>query len=219
MVRVNAMFRRAISRWHGPFRPHGAWLGLVAIACAPPALAQAAERPDVKVGDQWKFAVHYTVPGAVPPRTWLVTAVSATGILVSEDGEPVRLTSELNVLESPRERESNPRLLAFPMEVGHRWRYSTDWFFKPKSSNGHAVVEVVVEARENVTVPAGTYDAFRLTSTQDLSGTSPIGSVYAGQVVRTYWYAPAARAIVRMVTRHPYLGPSTMEAVEVALQP
>ena len=189
------------------------------VACPMPISAQIAERPDAKVGDQWKFAVYYTVPTPVPSRTWLVTAVSSTGIAATEDGEPLSLTPELNVLESPRNRDSNPRLLAFPMKVGDRWHYTTDWVFKPKSSNGRAVVDVVVAAYEKVTVPAGVFDAFRLTSTERLSGTSPIGSQYAGEIARTYWYAPAARAIVKTVTRQPYLGPSTVELVEVTLQP
>jgi putative ABC transport system substrate-binding protein len=35
----------------------------------------------------------------------------------------------------------------------------------------------------------------------------------------TYWYAPAARAIVKSVTHNPYLGMSTVELVEFQLQP
>jgi hypothetical protein len=183
------------------------------------ASAPIAGAPDVKVGDRWAFAVYYTVQSAVPSRTWIVDAVSSAGIVVIEDGEPIRLTRELNVLETPRTRESNPRLLAFPMTVGDRWSYTNDWHFKPKAANGRSVVEVVVAAHEKVTVPAGEFDAFRLTSTEVLSGTSPIGSQYGGEIRRTYWYAPAARAIVKSVTRNPYLGPSTVELVDLTLQP
>jgi hypothetical protein len=189
------------------------------LALSMPAAGQIADPPSPKVGDRWTFAVYYAVPTAVPSRTWLVTGVSSAEISVSEDGEPVRLTRELNVLESPRARESNPRLLAFPMKVGNRWTYTSDWDFKPKAAHGRAVIEVVVVAHETVRVPAGEFDAFRLTSTETLSGTSPIGSQYAGQVTRTYWYAPTARAVVKSITRHPYLGPSTVELVEIALQP
>jgi len=104
-------------------------------------------------------------------------------------------------------------------KVGNRWTYTSDWDFKPKAAHGRAVVEVVVAAHEKVRVPAGEFDAFRLASTETLSGTSPIGSQYAGEVTRTYWYAPSARAIVKSITRHPYLGPSTVELVDIALQP
>jgi hypothetical protein len=215
-----ALSRRTLVRARRAMARRAMSLGLgAALAWSMPAAGQVADPPSPKVGDRWTFAVYYTVPTSVPGRTWLVTEVSSTGITVSEDGEPVRLTRELNVLESPRARESNPRLLAFPMKVGNRWTYTSDWDFKPKAAHGRAVVEVVVAAHEKVRVPAGEFDAFRLTSTETLSGTSPIGSQYAGQVTRTYWYAPTARAIVKSVTRHPYLGPSTVELVDIALQP
>jgi len=186
---------------------------------AAPAIAQRAERPEVKVGDRWDFAVWYTTPSATPSRTWQVTAVTAAGIAGTENGEPLSLTGELNVVESPRTWESNPRLLAFPLEVGKRWRFDSDWLFKPKGSRGKAAVEVTVVAHERVTVPAGTFDAFRLTSRETLSGTSPIGSRYDGETTRTYWYAPAARAIVKMASRNPYLGSSTVELVALELRP
>jgi hypothetical protein len=190
-------------------------LALVANA----AIAQTADRPDVRVGDRWKFAVYYTVPSTTPSRTWLVTSVSAAGIEGTENGEPLRLTAELNVIESPRDKESNPRHLAFPLEVGKRWHYVSDWVFKPKASNGKSVIDVAVIAYEKVKVPAGEFDAFKLTSREALSGTSPIGSQYAGETTRTYWYAPAARAIVRSASHSPYLGPSTVELVAVELRP
>ena len=145
--------------------------------------------------------------------------MTAAGIEGTEDGEPLRLTRELNVLESPHTLESNPGLLRFPLEVGKRWRYETDWLFKPKGSRGRSSVDVAVVAFEKIRVPAGEFDAFRLASREALSGTSPIGSQYAGETTRTYWYAPAARAIVKMETRNPYLGPSTVELVAFELRP
>lgn len=191
---------------------------LASALLAAPVIAQRAERPDVKVGDRWDFAVWYAAPSAAPNRTWQVTAVTAAGIAGTENGETLSLTRELNVVESPRTRESNPRLLAFPLEVGKRWRFASDWLFKPKGSRGKATVEVAVVAHERVTVPAGTFDAFRLASREALSGTSPIGSRYDGETTRTYWYAPAARAIVKMVSHNPYLGSSTVELVSLALR-
>jgi hypothetical protein len=164
------------------------------------AIAQKADRPDVRVGDEWKFAVYFTVPSATPNRAWVITSVTAAGVEGTENGEPLRLTPELNVIESPREKSSNPRLLAFPLEVGKRWQYANDWLFKPKGSQGKSVVDVAVVAYEKVTVPAGEFEAFKLTSREALSGTSPIASQYAGETTRAYWYAPA-RARDREVRR------------------
>ena len=182
------------------------------------AAAQSAAAPDIKVGDRWQFVVWYTVPSATPNRTWVVTGVTSKTIEGTENGEPLLLTRELNVLDSPASKNSNPRGLSFPLEVGKRWRYVNDWVFKPKGSKGGASVEAAVVAYEQVTVPAGEFDAFKLTSTERLSGTSPINSRIDAEVVRTYWYAPQARIIVKTVTRHPYLGPSTVELVSMDLR-
>ena len=182
------------------------------------ALAQRAERPEVKVGDRWQFAVYYTVPSAQPNRTWEIASVTPTAIEGTENGEPLVLTPELNVLESPRDKSSNPKALSFPLEVGKRWRYTTDWVFKPKGSRGGTVNEVAVIGYEKVNVPAGEFDAFKLTAKGNLHGVSPINSRYAGVITTTYWYAPAARAIVKSVTHNPYLGETTVELVGLQLR-
>jgi hypothetical protein len=192
---------------------------LVLALLADPALAQRAELPEIKVGDQWHFVEYYTVPSATPNHTWSITAVTAAGIEGRDNGEPLALTPELNVLESSRSKTSNPKALNFPIEVGKRWHYVSDWFFKPKGSNGSIAVDVVVLGYEKVQVPAGEFEAFKLMSTEKVSGTSPINSQYAGEISRTYWYAPAARAIVKIVSHNAYLGPSTFELVAFDLRP
>jgi len=186
---------------------------------AGPALAQKADRPATKVGDRWHFVLYYTVPSTTPNRVWVVTSVAPTGIEGTENGEPLRLTPELNVLESPRQKESNPKALSFPLEVGKQWGYATDWVFKAKGSNGSSIVGVEVVGHERVRVPAGEFDAFKLVAKGSLHGTSPINSQYAGETTTTYWYAPDARAIVKSVSHNPYLGESTVELVEFQLQP
>ena len=183
------------------------------------AVAQVADRPHLAVGDRWRFAVYYSVPSAVPSRTWVVTSVGRDAVLGTENGEPLALTPELNVLDSPRHSESSPRALRFPLEVGKRWRYATDWLFKPKQSRGTAVVDVAVAGYEAVRVPAGRFDAFRLQATGELGGHSPTGTFYAGQTTHTYWYAPAARAVVKSVYHNPYQGTTTVELVDFRIGP
>jgi len=187
--------------------------------CAKSALAETADRPSVKVGDQWHFAEYYSVPSAVPNRVWVVTSITPTGIEGTENGEPLILTPELNVLESPRHKESNPKTLRFPLHVGKRWRYASDWVFKAKGAKGSIIADVAVVATEKVKVPAGEYDAFKLVAKGALHGTSPINSQYAGETTTTYWYAPAARVIVKSVHHNPYLGTSTVELIGLQLRP
>jgi hypothetical protein len=186
---------------------------------AGPALAQTAERPDVKVGDRWQFVMYYSIASTTPNRAWVIAAVTPAGIAATENGEPLALTPDLGVLESPRDKESNPRTLTFPIEVGKQWRYASDWTFKAKGSTGGSTVDVTVVAHEQVKVPAGQFDAFKLVAKRQLSGTSPINSRYDAVTTTTYWYAPAARAIVKSVSHNPYLGTSTVELVDLQLQP
>ena len=74
---------------------------LVLALFADSALAQKADQPDVKVGDQWQFVVYYTVASTQPNRAWVITSVTSMGIEGTENGELLMLTPELNVLESP----------------------------------------------------------------------------------------------------------------------
>ena len=87
------------------------------------------------------------------------------------------------------------------------------------ASVGRSTVDAEIVGYEKVTVPAGEFDAFKLTSRERLSGTSPVGSQYAGEITRTYWYAPAARAIVRSVSHDPYIGTTTVQLVAFQLHP
>jgi hypothetical protein len=163
--------------------------------------------------------MYYSVPSSKPNRVWVVTSVTPTGIEGTENGEPLILTPELNVLESPRHKESNPKTLSFPLQVGKRWRYASDWRFKAKGAQGSVIFDVAVVGNEKVEVPAGEFDAFKLVAKGNLHGTSPINSQYAGETTTTDWYSPAARAIVKSVHHNPYLGTSTVELVDLQLRP
>jgi hypothetical protein len=198
--------------------PVRAFLFMLGSLLVPAVHAQLALAPSVAAGDSWNFAVYYTVPSAVPNRHWVVKSVNSVHIEATENGEPLVMTRELNVLDSPRHSESDPRALSFPMRVGDRWRYATDWLFKAKSSRGNLVVDVKVVSYEAVRVPAGIFEAFRLEARGQLGGNSPSNTFFAGEVTHTYWYAPAVRAVVKSVYHNPYQGPTTVELVDFKLQ-
>ena len=193
----------------------GAGLALL----AGPALAQSTDRPEVKVGDRWQFVRYYSVPSTKPNVAWEINSVTATEISGTENGQPLLMTPDLNVVDSPTNKQSNPKALSFPLEVGKRWRFASDWLFKPIGSKGSIVVDVEVVAHEKVEVPAGEFEAFKLVSKGRVSGTSPINSQYDAVITTTYWYAAKARALVKSVTHNPYLGVSTVEMVAYELQP
>ena len=97
---------------------------------ASPALAQKAERPAVKVGDEWQF-MHYTVvPIQKPNLVWVITSVTPTGIAGTSNGQPLTLTPDLNIIESPTRKFSDRRNLSFPLEIGKSWTYSNQVEFK-----------------------------------------------------------------------------------------
>jgi hypothetical protein len=63
--------------------------------------AQVAERPEVRPGDRWRFVVYHALPSSAPNRVWVVDSVGADAIVGTENGEPLRLTRDLNLRESP----------------------------------------------------------------------------------------------------------------------
>ncbi len=191
---------------------------LLALPFAVSAQAPVAQQPVVAVGDSWKFVVYYTVPSRIPNRTWTISSIKGERLLGTENGAPLTLTRELNVVDSPRQAETNSRLLSFPLAVGKRWQYRSNWLFKPKSSRGSIDADVVVVAYESIDVPAGRFEAFKLQAVAELGGSSPSDTFYAGQTTTTYWYAPVARAIVKSVHHNPYQGSTTVELVELNLR-
>jgi hypothetical protein len=184
------------------------------------AAAQVAERPAVRVGDEWQFAVYYATPTAVPNRTWRVLAVSENGITGTEDGKPLRLTADLNPVESPLLRQSNGERLRFPLRLGMRWSYVNDVQFLDNGSKARVHSDVEVVGYETIRVAAGEFQAFRLQARGRFQGTSYAGAgSLQGESTSTYWYAPAARTVVKSVHRSTYRGEETVELVRSRLQP
>jgi len=194
-------------------RPLIAFMAL-ALAAAP-ALAQKAERPAVKVGDRWRFTT--TINGAAVKwldREWVVTSVTPMEIDGTENGKPLALTPNLNNVESPTRIDSDRRLLVFPLQVGARWRFSDDYTVSSVDVPSRGDYRVAVVGYEKVHVPAGDFDAFELVA----KGRWKAGGL-RGETTLTYWYAPAARAIVKTEVADSVWGSSTSELAEFRLQP
>jgi hypothetical protein len=155
------------------------------------ASAQQAERPSVMPGDRWSFVVYYAAPMKVPNRHWVVVAVTPEAIEATENGEPLRLSTDLNVIESSARRESNTLSLQFPLSVGKTWTYATETLFKDNQSTARTVAQVRVLAHESVYVVAGRFDAFKLEASGTFTGVSKggarcaVGRVQVDILVRT----------------------------------
>ncbi len=180
------------------------------------ALAQKAERPDVKVGDQWRFEVHLgTGPGAMKVQdvSRVVTSVTASGIERTDNGVKVLLTPELNEIESSSYKHSDSRMLSFPLEVGKQWHCTDDIVSKFISKDVRMNWRVEVVRHEKVRVPAGEFDAFKL----EAKGRWISGS-HTGENSWTYWYSSAARGVVKSEIQDTS-GLTTTELAEFHLQP
>ena len=183
-----------------------------------PALAQSADRPVVKVGDEWQFMQYSVVPIQKPNVVWVITSVTPTGIAGTSNGKPLTLTSDLNIIESPTRKFTDRRNLSFPLMIGKSWNYATQVEFKDQDAISRMDAEVKVVAYEKVTVPAGQFDAFKIEAKGKLGqqGAAGAGAV---EFTETSWYAPSARAIVKQVYRDPYVSERILELASLKLRP
>ena len=189
---------------------------LAIAALSSPALAQKAERPDVKVGDRWRLEVRLgTGPSAMKLQdlSRVVTSVTAAGIERTDNGLRVVLTPDLNEIESTSYKHSDSRLLSFPLELGKQWHCTDEFLSKFIGKEARMNWSVAVVGYEKVRVPAGEFDAFKL----EARGSWISGS-HTGEESRTYWYALAARGVVKSEIQDTS-GFTTTELAEFQLQP
>ena len=185
---------------------------------ASPAIAQKADRPTVKVGDEWQFMQYTVVPVQRPNVAWVVTYVSPKGIAATSNGQPLMLTPDLNIVESPTRKFSDRRVLSFPLQIGKSWTYANQVETKTDQGDFLMDAKVTVAAYEKVTVPAGRFDAFRIES-KGKAGQQGAAGAGAWEFTETSWYAPSARAVVKEVYRDSMTGERVRELASYKLQP
>lgn len=148
---------------------------------------------DTQTGEEQPAYSIITVVEVTPER--LVAQVGGPGVWI--------YTPELNLIETRSGSVVTyssvpPRpVLAFPLEVGREWT-SRSRDERPASEN-RWTGKARVEAFEPVTVPAGTFQAFRIRIESFYNHTQRAGDGYSwsGTMNETLWYAPSARTVVR----------------------
>lgn len=155
--------------------------------------APIAERPQYVAGDKWvfdrngkpyeKLFVEYEGTAFVTKRTYKEKAWFAYSSL---DGNPIKAMDEKgNVLW---EHRGEYAMFRFPLQVGKKW----DELYYSRGSVARRM-QVWVTAYEQVTVPAGTFWAFRIEAVnQRLDRPLP--------AYETYWYAPATKSLIKYVS-------------------
>jgi hypothetical protein len=181
-------------------------------------------RPDVRVGDWWKYRV-------TDSYTKLTQSISIEVTGVAEN----RINTRRSVLDTPGpatagglveiwdrdwnqiragDTEFTPYypVLKFPLEPGTKWAGVVQWY----SGSGTLRHQLTAQAaaRERVVVPAGSFEAIRIAVRGTISETGSI-NYYAqtGSITGTIWYAPLVGQIVKKEIVHRDDTPSALGAL------
>ena len=82
--------------------------------------------------------------------------------------------------------------LQFPLQVGNKHRFEKlPW----QDGNGHSTDTCEVKGKENVTVPAGSFDTVRI----ECEGlwTRVFDGTFSGREIQNLWYSPAIKRFVK----------------------
>ncbi len=173
---------------------------LALLVCAVRSTAQTpiAERPTYQIGDRWLRS----------DGTYVLTRLDkGTYVFVAGAGNELRLTQNLELYNVVRARRIEfaiePGLrLRWPLEVGRVQRYRVNWGGPlPRAIlnfNGAVDVTWVVQPAADVTVPAGTFKAHRISYALEAM-TGDGGRRFADVDL---WYAPDSRRFVKGSSEH-----------------
>ncbi len=168
------------------------------------AFGQTADRPDVHAGDRWSWQ---HTNGLVNEKDF--TSIEDI-INVSEKEIQTRLrikgragsaiaiyTKEWNPVDLASARyDPSLKKFGFPLQVGKKWDGTADKMLFANGKHGKFLLKGEVVAFEKVTVPAGTFDAYKIALILDASSTDEDANI--GHTVETYWYAPSVKREVKI---------------------
>ncbi len=149
-----------------------------------------AERPTYQIGDKWMRS-----DGAFELRR-----IENDQYVFEAGGREVRLTRDLGLAKNQDGRfyvELDPPFnLSWPLRVGKFGSTSGRWRWHAIPVGGAAEFTWSVDAYEDLTVPAGTFKAFRILLKVDVGRTWPDNRP-AWTRKMTLWYAPEVRQFIK----------------------
>jgi len=179
------------------------------------------ERPDIRVGDQWKYQITESYTGEKRTVTMGVVTVNENFIYTQSSQSALAALNPSTtggafdvwnhnwnqVRQGEIEYAPFYPSMQFPLETGKKWSGTV----KFDVSHGKMVhqLEAQVAGWERVTVPAGTFDAVKITLSGDFKIERSIGS---GTIRDVVWYAPAIRQIVKKEVQQRTFAPGTMHS-------
>jgi len=158
-----------------------------------------ADRPALVVGDRWSLVgpgggrIEDTYAGRRGDALLFHRANYAKGSTSVATRYERVLTADLALIGGGgTENRPDDGALRFPLQVGNSWQHRyVRVLQRQKQQEFEVVVDAQVKSYERITLPGGTFDAFRIESVSKTSSAS------VSPVRATYWYAPAAKAIVK----------------------
>jgi len=158
---------------------------LIASGIPGPAHRVSGQQPIGVEAPKWDLGDRWTWQRGNDQITWTVVGTSGGYAVQSKSGSD---TSTTHLGLDFSSREVHFVQLQFPLTVGKEWIYSIEGV----TPGGRAVkwdIKRKVEAMESIAVPAGTFDAVRV------SGHHCVGA-YCGDFVA--WYAPKAKQVAKI---------------------
>ena len=183
-----------------------ALLGCAQFACA---FAQSADHPEWKLGDRWVFQRVHGLPPEESSWSRTVTKRLPDGTFrIKSDTRVLLFDGEGNSLDK-RGLEYSWRRFNFPLAIGKTWKH--DWKDAGEVWSAFNTSEWKVTAYESVTVPAGTFDCFRVEGTiwrSTINALAPTGKAAMSRTTElTYWYCPKVKWAAKWSTREqPHVG-------------
>jgi hypothetical protein len=159
--------------------------------------AQQVEVPQIKPGDTWTFVTKDRIGAPNERKTSLLISEKVGNNFegTNEAGEKVVISSNLVTIQNGRStRDDAPSRLNFPIEAGKKWKASYNWV-NPQGSKGSNQDELSVAGIEKIKVAAGEFEAYKIVSKGYWNNFTNSGR---GSQTTTFWYAPAARHIVKL---------------------
>lgn len=168
------------------------------------AFAQSATQPDVHVGDRWAWQHTNKLANEMDStdiediieitdkeiRTRLRVKGRNGSAIMTFDRDWNRIDAA-NARYAPSLKEFD-----FPLAAGKTWTADADKMLFSNGKHGKFLLKGTVGSMEKITVPAGTFEAYKISLVIDATGSDEDANV--GHTVETLWYAPAVKRYVKL---------------------
>jgi len=149
-----------------------------------------AEKPDFRAGDAWQFLATDAKDGKTRGWTRTIEAIELPDrIAVKAGGVTAYYDSALNLLRGGR-ADAARVLVRYPLRVGDEWTFSIRFEKSNLEESGRARVA----AYESVSVPAGTFQCYRVEA-ESTYGTK----FYTEYRTWSRWYCPEIKWLAKEV--------------------